>query len=358
MTFHDNPGSTRRLPSGTSYDIIARMRIRLLAYVTGLLLLLAGCGQAVAVTTESVASSVLKVAPTSLLSPVELPTAIGSPTPVARPTKTPFPSATPKPTATPVVYVIHEGDTLLAIAAQYGISLEAIRIANPQLRPELLQIGQQVVIPPPTEENRSAGFLPSPTPVPLVVTGEGWYTTPIGGLWFMGEVVNETGLAVENVRLGVTLYSQGGRVLAELDTWVAAEVVADGAASPFGLLFGPLSERLATYETRLLSSEPVTRGGVWHPDLTISESNGEFEGTVYRISGIVQNTGVAEATEVTLVATLYDHTGQITGFLRETLSDPLPPATHARFELWLAPVGPGTERYGLTVSGHLLRERG
>jgi LysM repeat protein len=284
---------------------------------------------------------------------VIFPTAATSPSPIPRPTSTPIPTITPQPTATPIVYVIQEGDTLLAVAAQYGVSLDAIRLANPDVRPELLQIGQAVIIPPANDENRAAGFLPSPTPLPLTISATGWYTTPVGGLWFLGEVLNETQSTVGNVRLGVTLYGQDGDMLAELDTWMAADVLATGTASPFGLLFGPLPEIMTTYETRLLSSEPVTREGAWHPDLTISESGGLFEGTVYRIRGIVRNQGSSQATEVTLVATLYNRSGQVTGFLREALPEPLAPTRQASFDLWLAPVGPGTERYALTVSGHL-----
>jgi LysM repeat protein len=354
---HDNPGSERCLSSRTSYDIIARMRIRLLAFLTGLLLLVAGCAQ-VAAGTETVPSPVLLVAPTSLLSPVALPTSADPPTPIARPTNTPIPSATPRPTATPIIYVIEEGDTLLAVAAHYGISLDAIRLANPDLRPDLLQIGQQVIIPPPSEENGSPGSLPSPTPLPLAISGTGWYTTPVGGLWFLGEVINETGVWVENVRLGVTLYGHSGEVLTQLDSWAAADVVAAGAAAPFGLLFGPLPETVATYETRLLASEPVTRDTVWHPGLVIKESSGQFDGTVFRIGGMVHNEGEAPAAEVTVVATLYNSSGHITGFLRETLSGMLQPMSQASFDLWLTPAGPGTERYTVTVSGRLQQETG
>jgi LysM repeat protein len=356
MMSGDNP-SSGCLRTQSSYDIIADMPIRLLAYMVGLLLLLAGCGGAAAVG-ETTPTPVATAAPTSVLSPVEFATLALSPSPIARPTNTPIPSATPEPTATSIVYVIEEGDTLLAVAAHYGISLDAIRLANPNLRAELLQIGQQVIIPPPSEENRTNGFLPSPTPLPLVITSTGWYTTPTAGLWLLGEVVNETGTAVENVRLGVTLYGQGGDVVAQRDNWVAADVVASGTAAPFGVLFGPLPETMATYETHLLSSEPVTRDGLWHPDLVVTKSDGGFEDAAYRVSGIVENHGDMEATEVVVVVTLYDGGGQVTGFLRETLPKPLSPAGQASFDLWLAPVGRGTERHTVAVSGRLPQEAG
>lgn len=359
-----HPGrSTSRLayslPSFPGYDIIAGMRIRLWACLLGLLFLLPSCSQAVTTTvTTNLPSPSPTAAPTSLLSPVALPTAVISPTPIPRPTNTPIPSATPEPTATPIIYVIKQGDTLLAVAIQHGISLDAIRLANPALRPELLQIGQQVIIPPPAEDDRPAGSLPSPTPIPLTIGGSAWYTTPTGGLWFLGEVINETESPVENVRLGVTVFGQDGKSLAELDGWAAADMVAPGEIAPFGILFAPLPGTMATYEIHLLSSEPVTRDLVWHSDLAVTRSNGGFEGTVYRIRGSIHNRGEGEAIDVTLVTTLYNADGYITGFLQETLPEPLAPAGEADFDLWLAPVGPGTERYVLTVSGRLSPETG
>ena len=332
------------------------MRIKLRAHLMGLLFILASCGQAVTVTPSP--SPPPTAAPTSLLSPVALPTAVTSPTPIPRPPSTPIPSATPEPTATPIIYVIKEGDTLLAVAIRHGIPLDAIQLANPGLRPELLQIGQQVILPPPSEDDRPAGFLPSPTPIPLAIGGTAWYTTPTGSLWFLGEVVNETQSPVENVRLGVTVYGQDGKVLGELDGWAAADVVAAGGATPFGLLFAPLPGAMATYDTRLLSSEPVTRDRVWHTELAIATSSGGFEGPVYRVQGSIRNGGDTEAREVTLITTLYDANGRVTGFVQEMLPDVLPPAGEASFDLWLAPVGTGTERYVLTVSGRLPQETG
>jgi LysM repeat protein len=257
-----------------------------------------------------------------------------------------------------VFYVIQEGDTLLGVAARYGISLDAIRLANPDLKPELLQIGQQLTIPPLTGDNQPLGPMPVSTPIPLTIGNTAWYTTPTGGLWFVGEVVNETDFSVENVRLGVTVYDRDGSVAAQSDGWAAADVLATGEKAPFGMLFGPEVAEMATYDAYLLSSEPVTRDGFWNTDLTITESAGGLEDQVYRLSGTVRNDGDVEANEVTLVVTLYDSNGRITGFLQERLDESLPAGSETAFVLWLAPVGPGSEQHLVAVSGRLQQETG
>ena len=82
-------------------------------------------------------------------------------TPSPSPAETPTPSfaapATPEatlteaaPTAIPEIYVVRSGDTLVAIAAKRGITLKALRAANPEVTdPRTLRIGQKLVIPAP-----------------------------------------------------------------------------------------------------------------------------------------------------------------------------------------------------------------
>ncbi|PWH14203.1 MAG: hypothetical protein DDG58_12975 [Ardenticatenia bacterium] len=53
----------------------------------------------------------------------------------------------PTPTPTPVIHVVQSGDTLLAIAARYGVSVRDLQAANGIEDPTRLQIGQQLIIP-------------------------------------------------------------------------------------------------------------------------------------------------------------------------------------------------------------------
>ncbi len=60
------------------------------------------------------------------------------------PTPTP-PPPTPPPGAT--VYVVQEGDTLIQIAAQFGVTVEDIMAANGLTDAALIQVGQELIIP-------------------------------------------------------------------------------------------------------------------------------------------------------------------------------------------------------------------
>jgi len=57
------------------------------------------------------------------------------------------PGGAPPATLTPITHVIQEGDTILSIAAHYGVSVEAILAANDTEHPEFLQVGHRLIVP-------------------------------------------------------------------------------------------------------------------------------------------------------------------------------------------------------------------
>jgi LysM repeat protein len=83
-----------------------------------------------------------------------------SPSPSASsPTVTASPEPTPTPAPTPQTYVIQQGDTLSAIAAEFGITLEELLAANEGTieDPNRISAGQEIIIPIPTPEEVGGG---------------------------------------------------------------------------------------------------------------------------------------------------------------------------------------------------------
>ncbi len=83
--------------------------------------------------------------PTMRVTPA--PTPIGTPAATAR-VPTPSPRATtPTPPSTPHVYVAQPGDSLSSIAARFGVTTQALMAANGLTNPNLITIGEVLVIP-------------------------------------------------------------------------------------------------------------------------------------------------------------------------------------------------------------------
>lgn len=89
--------------------------------------------------------------PTPPVTPTPPPTATPIPTPMPTPTATPIPtptpSATPTPAPTPIVHRVRRGETLTGIAERYGVTIAAISKANGLPDPNLIVVGQLLVIP-------------------------------------------------------------------------------------------------------------------------------------------------------------------------------------------------------------------
>ncbi len=77
-----------------------------------------------------------------------------SPAPSATVAITPTPVPTEPPAPTPQVYVVAKGDTMSKIAKKFGVTIEEIVAANPQIKnPDKIGIGDEITIPLPTDEN-------------------------------------------------------------------------------------------------------------------------------------------------------------------------------------------------------------
>lgn len=147
-----------------------------------------------------------------------------SPVPPATPVPSPMPPVhtgsthfTPTPaqgiTPEPVLYVVQAGDTLSSIARAYDVPIEELMAANHLVDPNLLYVGQTLVIPPrhtptplTTKEAIPSGEV-TPAPLPTI-TPAGTASIKIGQVLGSGNLASEV----------VVIRCQGGMV--NLEGWV------------------------------------------------------------------------------------------------------------------------------------------
>jgi LysM repeat protein len=265
--------------------------------------LLSGCGRLITPSTPTAVAIVQET-------PTVIPHATSTPVPW-----TPAPTAIPTLTPTPIIYVVQGGDNLLGIARQYGVTVEALQEANAITDPRLLQIGQGLVIP--REEGSANQPTPTPTPLPFQVANAGFYETPVGSLWCLGEVINNTGADIEQVQVAVSLYDAEGEVVATGSTFTEFDIIPNESKMPFALLFTEPPSGFSHHQVVALSGVAVAHWGRNYMDLTIESDRGEVSGErAYVVTGQVRNTGQHDAEQVRMVVTAYDAEGQVVGIRR------------------------------------------
>ncbi|RME71744.1 MAG: LysM domain-containing protein [Chloroflexi bacterium] len=240
------------------------------------------------------------------------PTATHTPRPTATPRPvTPMASPTPTITPTPIIYVIQPGDTLLKIAIQFDRPPELIQEVNGIVDPRLLQIGQELVIPPP-QANPDTPPTPTPTPPPLFIDALNFVRTPQGALWGLGEVRNPGATALTQVVIEASLFDAGGIVLDRAATFPQLDVVLPDQAVPFALQFDNPPDQFAQYTVTAVSGIPLSPNTRYYFDLQPVDLHGGPEGfNLYRITGQLRNTGASDAESIRLVAVVYDEAGRM-----------------------------------------------
>jgi LysM repeat protein len=269
-------------------------------------LILAGCGRLA----TPIANASAQASPTLLVSAsVTLP-----PTPRATATPrpaTPIATLTPTVTPTPIIYVVQAGDTLLNIAIQFERTTEEIQAANGIADPRFLQIGQEIIIPPP---KLSPEDPPTPTPTPpvLVVSAINFQETRQGTLWCLGEVSNPGSVPLAEVVIEAALLDGTGVVLARGAAYTQLDVIQPKQAAPFAILFDSPPSSFAQYQVAAVSGVAVSDQARYYFDLETFDVHGSPEGlSTYHLSGQLRNWGDSDAESVRLVAVAYDDDNRV-----------------------------------------------
>ncbi len=262
----------------------------------------------------------------------------------------PTPTLTPSPTPTPVIHIVESGDTLFGVALEYGITLNALLSANGLDASQYLRIGQALIIPMPlsngpTDAELAAPggsfLLPTPTPLPLSTAGIALYTTPVGGIWCMGEVVNTTDTPITNLQVRAVLIAADGAALASGVALAAADYLPPGARAPFAVLFRDPPGGVVDARVTILRGETVGAITAGFMPLDVTDTVGGFSGPQYRVSGRLSNPQSVAVRRIATVVTLYDAEERVIGY-RQSLLPPevvLEGGQSREFQILLTPQG-------------------
>lgn len=247
-----------------------------------------------------------------------------SPTPLPTQTLAPTPTLTPAltPTPAPVTYIVTDKDDMFGVALRYGVSLDALKAANPTVIPNMMSVGTVLVIPvTPTPISESASPDDStPTPDPFsplrVAAAPVCYQDALGGAYCFVLLENVSDSPVENPSVRFTITGTDSIAL-EMDGILPLNILPAKETIPAVAYFSspiPSSFEVGALITdwlpvmpddaRYLEAELSIEPSVFSPSAGFAEA----KGFVHVLNG--------EADYVWVLGVAFDNDGQVLGLRR------------------------------------------
>jgi LysM repeat protein len=227
-------------------------------------------------------------------------------------------SPTPAPTATPLVHTVALGETISSIALRYGLDMGAVLAANPDLNPNMLIVGTEVIIP---IGNSSAQIGSVSEPLKLEVGPTACTATFEGGLWCITEVNNPLNQSAAAVTVLIVLTDAGGGEPEQMNVPLLLDKIESGETIPAIAYFEPPSPKEFSASASLISALPVPESGRNFFPATVVNDQVALNGETAQVSGEVEIGGERGMTAILHVAAMaYDASGQLVG-VRSTESE-------------------------------------
>ncbi len=176
---------------------------------------------------------------------------------------------------------------MLGIALRFGLTLEELQAANPEVDPHFLSVDTDLVIP---LEGESPEVQPTPTPEALRLEPARCYTTVQGAVWCFILATNQNAFALENIVARVRLFAPSGEVADEGEAIMPLNLLPAGEAQPLVIFFPPPLPGELIPQVELLAALPVPEnaGRYLSANIDIGETKIQEHGLQATIRGEYQ----------------------------------------------------------------------
>jgi len=281
------------------------------------------------------------------------------PAPTATALATVAATAEAGPSPTPFKHVVQQYETLLGIAALYGVTLDALLAVNPGVDPLALSIGQELLIPGP-EGDPIEALIPTSTPIPLGLLPPRCFRRATGGMACVAGVVNPTTQDLENLVIEIRLHDSAGEVVDTQQAFPPLNRLPAGGRLPVAAAFpeaGDVDHATARVLSVILANESEARYAT--PRVERSGDERQEGGTSWRIEGTIrQPAEAAPASRTLLLVTAYDDGGQVAGFAVWEAMPPMEPGETRAFDVRVFSLGPPIARFELLAESYALEPPG
>lgn len=256
---------------------------------------------------------------------------------------------TPLPSPTPFTYTIKSGDTISSIALQFGVSMDDLQAANPEISPNTMSIGQVIKIPS-NPENPSGE--PTPTPAPFTVQQVECYPTADQGMWCFVLVHNEFPEFMENVSAQVTLVDSNNATIASQTALLPLNILPPNTSLPLTVFFPPDMPFNVKPRVQILTAIRLLPNDERYIPATINNTLVQVnaDGRSAQVSGVVvSHSPDRDAHQVWVTGTAYDEAGRVVGVRRWEWDKGLAAGGSIPFDFMVSSIGGGISRVEFAV---------
>lgn len=223
---------------------------------------------------------------------------------------------TPLPSPTPFTYTVERGETMSSIALKFGVSIDALQVANPEISPNTMSVGEVLLIP---SDPENASDEATPTAVPFGVQQIECRPTSDKGMWCFVLVNNDTPEIIENISAQVTLVDSDEAVLASQTAYLPLNILPPDHALPLTVFFPPPIPFDARPRVQVLTAIRLLPGDDRYLPATVQNTLVQIDagGRIAHVSGqVLLRAASGSAGQVWIAATAYDSAGRVVGVRR------------------------------------------
>jgi len=244
---------------------------------------------------------------------------------------------------------VQRGDTISSVALKFGVSMDDLQAANPDISPNAMSIGQVIRIPS-NPENPSGES--TPTPAAFTIQQIECYPTVDRGIWCFVLIHNDYSDFMENVSAQVTLVDANHSSLGSQTALLPLNILPPDTSLPLAVFFPPEIPFDAKPQVQVLTAIRLLPNDERYLPATINNTLVQVnaDGHSARVSGLVTMPGHAQdAQQVWVAGAAYDEAGRVVGVRRWEWDDGLAAGGSLPFEFMVSSIGGRISRVEFAV---------
>src|SRR5215207_6688684 len=256
---------------------------------------------------------------------------------------------TPLPSPTPFTYTIQRGDTISSIALKFGVSMDDLQAANPEISPNAMSVGQVLNIPSNTENPSGE---PPPTPAAVSIQQIECYPTADQGIWCFVLVHNDFPDFVENISAQVTFIDGNNTMLASQTALLPLNILPPNTSLPLTVFFPSKIPSEAKPKVQVLTAIRLLPNDERYLPATINNTLVQVnaDGRSAHVNGqVLLPNNAAAASQVWVTGTAYDGAGRVIGVRRWESSTGLSAGGNLPFAFMVSSLAGRIERVEFAV---------